>query len=221
MRLPCSFHAQYGSSFSFYLSLMRRPPPHPSLDRERSSNHQSVCSSCGLRQHHAGLSVFPDGTSVRSGCPHTSILTPLIFTCYRANWKMHKSLKRPHRSQSLRLWNWLCFPSAGASVSVRSLFVWGFFWGGVIAGSAPTQPRRKGLLGIHHRPSSNEKLGPIEIWVKRQINWWITEFEEVWGGGGGGGGPASSSGSRFWNTRMNSSDVTSWQQAGVLHHGLG
>lgn len=73
----------------------------PSLNRERSSNHQSALSHCGRRQCHAGLSVLPDRTAVPSGYPYTSSLTPMIFTRCTENWKIHKSLKWPHSSQTL------------------------------------------------------------------------------------------------------------------------
>lgn len=150
----------------FLLSLFNVPQPllHPSLNRERSSNHQSVCSSCGLRQHHAGLSVFPDGTSVPSGYLHTSILTPLIFTCYRANWKIHKSLKWPHRSQSLDFGNDCVFHQLVLlSVCDHCLFgFWGLvFYSRIISDAA----KEKRFAGIHHQPSSNKNLGPIKIWV--------------------------------------------------------
>lgn len=73
----------------------------PSLNRERSSNHQSAVSHCGQRRCHAGLSVLPDRTAVPSGYPYTSSLTPMIFTRCTENWKIHKSLKWPHSSQTL------------------------------------------------------------------------------------------------------------------------
>lgn len=56
----------------------------PEAKRE-ALNHQSAFCSCGLRQSHAGLSVLPDRTTVPSGYPYTSSLTPMIFTCYREN----------------------------------------------------------------------------------------------------------------------------------------
>lgn len=99
MRLPCSFNAQY-------LSFSPPPPSNalwsspPSFNRARSSYHQSAFSSRGLRQCHAGLCVLPDRTTVPSGYPYTSSLTPLIFTGYRENWKIHGSLKWAHRSQT-------------------------------------------------------------------------------------------------------------------------
>lgn len=85
MRLLCSFHAQYLSFFLFFPAGLWSFPL--SFNRERSSYHQSAFSSCGLRQCHAGLCVLPDRTTVPSGYPYTSSLTPLIFTRYRENWK--------------------------------------------------------------------------------------------------------------------------------------
>lgn len=91
MRLPCSFHAQYLSFSFFFFFFPHHPLPDalwsspPSLNRERGSYHQSALSSCGLRQCHAGLCVLPDSSTVPSGYPYTSSLTPLIFTCYREN----------------------------------------------------------------------------------------------------------------------------------------
>lgn len=98
MRLLCSFHAQYLSFFLFFPAGLWSFPL--SFNRERSSYHQSAFSSCGLRQCHAGLCVLPDRTTVPSGYPYTSSLTPLIFTRYRENWKIHGSLKWAHRSQT-------------------------------------------------------------------------------------------------------------------------
>lgn len=87
MRLPCSFHAQYMPPHHHIPPFLFNTlwPSFPSFNEERSSSHQSAFSSCGLRQCHAGLNVLPDRTTVPSGYPFTSSLTPMIFTCYREN----------------------------------------------------------------------------------------------------------------------------------------
>lgn len=60
--------------------------PHPPTttrlptEGEDAPKHQSAVSDRGLGQRHAGLSVLPDRTAVPSGYPHTSNLTPMIFT---------------------------------------------------------------------------------------------------------------------------------------------
>lgn len=79
MLISCSISVLF---FSFSNVCWSSPP---SLSGERSSYHQSAFSSCGLRQCHAELCVLPDRTTVPSGYPYTSSLTPLIFTCYREN----------------------------------------------------------------------------------------------------------------------------------------
>lgn len=92
MRPARSFHAGYMSFSPSNLSaqLPVHPPPllHPAsphttrlpTEGEDAPNHQSAVSHRGLGLRHAGLSVSPDRTAVPSGYPHTSNLTPMIFT---------------------------------------------------------------------------------------------------------------------------------------------
>lgn len=95
MRPARSFHAGYMSFSPSNLSaqLPVHPTTHPPLfsphphtttclptEGEDAPNHQSAVCHRGLGQRHAGLSVSPDRTAVPSGYPHTSNLTPMIFT---------------------------------------------------------------------------------------------------------------------------------------------
>lgn len=112
----------------FFLSFSLFPPPSntprssSSLKWERSSYHQSVFSSCGLRQCHAGLCVLPDRTTVPSGYPYTSSLTPMIFTCSEENWKVHRSLKGCMTESKFGLLELPCFLS-GLGMKVEWKFL--------------------------------------------------------------------------------------------------
>lgn len=91
------------------------------------------------------LSVFPDRTNVPSGYPYTSSLTPMIFTCYRANWKIHKSLKWPHKSQTLDFGNDCIFQQLLGKKTVVSVNEWSLSFTESIS---HMQPMRKYFLEL-------------------------------------------------------------------------
>lgn len=88
------FHVGCTSFSPFSLSAPlpgRPPPPHPPArpptEGKDAPNHQSAISHRRQERRHAKLSVSPDRTAVPSGYPHTSNLTPMIFTRCAENWK--------------------------------------------------------------------------------------------------------------------------------------
>lgn len=180
MRLPRSFHAQYGSSFSFYLSLMRPPPPPPPqlLPPQRTRLEPSISlqllwtetaprwAQCASRWNRRALRL-PS---------HFHFDTPDI---YLLSSKLKNTQEFKVATQEPKVWTLeLIVFSISCCFCPCEIIVWLVIFLEVcvrvwvcvlevIAGylSDAAKEKKKVLLAIHYRPSSNEKLGPIKIRV--------------------------------------------------------
>lgn len=114
LRVP--FALQPFSTTSCPPPIPASPNTHPPTEGEDAPNHQSAVSHRRQGRRHAELSVSPDRTAVPSGYPHTSNLTPMIFTRCAENWKNTQEFK----VSRVKVWTF----------SYQFVFqpLWGFFF---------------------------------------------------------------------------------------------